>query len=148
VFSMNHLVLRQINIKCSRDERWSGHWLDWIRTISNFVEFGLDPDFKSLPNLGCGPDLDWVNGKEMRHFCCEKTGYFQYFKLHFYIWKIFWTVVGLDWVFKNEDWTGSGSQNMTVRSSLKCSSISCGKNHLFLSATPVWLTSEKSVMYL
>jgi len=30
--------------------------LDWIRTIANFVEFGLDPGCKSLQNLGSGPD--------------------------------------------------------------------------------------------
>jgi len=28
--------------------------LDWIRTIANFVKFGLDPDCKSLQNLGTG----------------------------------------------------------------------------------------------
>jgi len=27
----------------NRDEHWTGLALDWIRTISNFVEFGLDP---------------------------------------------------------------------------------------------------------
>ena len=32
--------------------------LDWIRTIANFIEFGLDPDCKSPQNLGSGPDLD------------------------------------------------------------------------------------------
>ena len=32
--------------------------LDWIRTIANFVEFGLDPECKALQNLGSGQDLD------------------------------------------------------------------------------------------
>jgi len=30
----------------------------WIRTIANFVEFGLDPKCKALQNLGSGQDLD------------------------------------------------------------------------------------------
>jgi len=42
----------------NRDEHWTGLGLDWIRTIASFVEFGLDPDYKSLQNLGSGPDLD------------------------------------------------------------------------------------------
>jgi len=46
-----------------RDEHWTGLGLDWIRTIANFVEFGLEPDCKSLQNLGSGPDLDLVSGK-------------------------------------------------------------------------------------
>jgi len=40
------------------DEHWTGLGLDWIRTIANFVELGLDQDFKSLQNLGSGPELD------------------------------------------------------------------------------------------
>jgi len=30
----------------ARDEHWTGIGLDWIRTVTNFVEFGLDPDCK------------------------------------------------------------------------------------------------------
>jgi len=60
-------------------------WLDWIRTIANFVEFGLDPGYKPLQNLGSGPDLDWVNGKEMGHFCFENAAFF----------KFYWTLFGL-----------------------------------------------------
>jgi len=41
-----------------RDEHWTGLGLGWTRTIANFVEFGLEPDYKSLQNLGSGPDLD------------------------------------------------------------------------------------------
>jgi len=41
-----------------KDEHWTGLGLDWIRTIANFVEFGLDPNCKSLQNSGSGPDLD------------------------------------------------------------------------------------------
>jgi len=44
-------------------EMSTGLGLDWTRTIANFVKFGLDPDCKSLRNVGTGPDLDWVNGK-------------------------------------------------------------------------------------
>jgi len=60
----------------------TGFALDWIRATANFVEFGLDPDCKSLQNLGPGPDLDRVNGKKMRHFCCEKAAFFKYFAFH------------------------------------------------------------------
>jgi len=56
--------------------------LDWIRTIANFVEFGLDPECKSFQNLGSESDFDLVNGKEMWHFCCEKATFFKYFGLH------------------------------------------------------------------
>jgi len=31
-----------------RDEHWTGLGLDWIRTMPNFVESGLDPDCKLL----------------------------------------------------------------------------------------------------
>jgi len=40
------------------DEHRTGLGLDWIRTLANFVEFGSDPDCKSLQNFGTGPDLD------------------------------------------------------------------------------------------
>ena len=53
-------------------QRWA---LDWIRTIANFVKFGLDPDCKSLQNLGSGSDFDWVTRKEMQHFSCEKAAF-------------------------------------------------------------------------
>ena len=50
------------------------HWvpemstgLDWIRTMMSFVNFGLDPA-KCFINLGSRPDLDWVNGKDLRNF--------------------------------------------------------------------------------
>jgi len=62
----------------TRDENWTGLGVDWIRTIAHFVEFGLDLDCKILQNLGSGLDLDLDNGKEMRHFCCEKATFFTY----------------------------------------------------------------------
>jgi len=31
--------------------------------MTNFAEFGLDPDWKLSPNLGLGPDSGRVNGK-------------------------------------------------------------------------------------
>jgi len=86
-------------------QRWT---LDWIRTIANFVEFGLDPGCKSLQNLGSGSDLDWVNGKEMQHFYCEKAAFFKYFGLHLDLELTFENFLGLwldlDWVLKNRDW--------------------------------------------
>jgi len=30
------------------DEHWSGLGLDWIRTMTNFVDFGLDPNCQLL----------------------------------------------------------------------------------------------------
>jgi len=41
-----------------RDEHWTGLGLDWIRSIAYFVEIVLDPECKSLQNIGSGPDLD------------------------------------------------------------------------------------------
>jgi len=65
----------------ARDGHWTGVGLDWIRTMTNYVVFGLEPDYKSLQNLGSGPDLDWINGKEMGHFCCENAAFFEFFGL-------------------------------------------------------------------
>jgi len=86
-------------LKCAyMNQRWA---LDW-------TSIGLDPDCKSLQNLGPGPNLDWVNAKEMRHFCCEKTAFFKYFGLHLDLdctfEKYFGLWLDLDWVFKNQDW--------------------------------------------
>jgi len=78
-----------------RDEHWTGLGLDWIRTIANFVEFGLAPDCKTLQNLGYRPDLDLVNGKEMPHICCEKAAFFKYFGLHLVLDFTFETIFGL-----------------------------------------------------
>jgi len=50
--------------------------MDWNQTIANFGEFALDPDCKSLQNIESGPDLDWVNGKEMLRLCCENALFF------------------------------------------------------------------------
>jgi len=79
-----------------------------IRTIANFVEFGLDLDYKRLQNLGTGPDLDWVKGKETRHFCCEKAAFFESFGLHLDLditfAKSFGLWLDLDRVLKNQDW--------------------------------------------
>jgi len=82
---------------------WIGLGWDWIWTIVQFVEFGLDPDYKSLQNLGSGPHLDWVNGKEMGHFCCEKTSLFKFLDLDFTFEKSFGLWLDLDWVLKNQD---------------------------------------------
>jgi len=86
-------------------QRWA---LDWIRTIANFVEFGLDPECKALQNLGSRQDLDWVNGKEMRYFCCETAAFFQFSGLHLDLYFTFKKIVGLwldlHWVLKNQDW--------------------------------------------
>ena len=55
------------SLVCRRDEHWTGPglWrillnLDWIRTANCFI------------NLGSGPDLGWINGKELRHFVIKK----------------------------------------------------------------------------
>jgi len=42
---------KQLQQLCNRDEHWTGLGLDWIRTITNFVKFGLDPGCKSLQNF-------------------------------------------------------------------------------------------------
>ena len=84
-------------VACAWNEYWTGlGLLDWIQTIANYVTFGLDPDCKSLQNLGSGQDLDWVNGNEMRHFsnCLD----------FIWTWSLqlnnFWTVVGFRLSFK------------------------------------------------
>ena len=60
----------------TKQQRWAS---DWIWSITNFVEFGMDPDCQSLQNLGSEPDLDWVNVKELRYFCCEQDAFFKIF---------------------------------------------------------------------
>jgi len=64
--------------------------LDWIRTIANFVDFGLDPECKALQN----EDLEriWTELMEKKWgiFVCI----FPIFWIHLDL-KIFWTVVGL-----------------------------------------------------
>jgi len=40
--------------------------LDWIWTA------------KCFKYLGSGPDLDWVNGKELRNFCHQKDVFFNF----------------------------------------------------------------------
>jgi len=47
------IFLNSVAFKCG-----SAAEMDWIRTIANFVEFGLDPEYKALQNLGYGQDLD------------------------------------------------------------------------------------------
>ena len=92
----------------SRDEHWTGLGLDWIRTFANFVEFRLHSDCKTLLNLRSRADLDSVNGKEIRHFCCENAAFLKYFGLHldldFTYEKIFGLCLDLDWVLKYQDW--------------------------------------------
>jgi len=47
------------NVVCSRDEHWTGFELDWIRAMTNFIDFGLDPVCKMLHKFkirtGFGP---------------------------------------------------------------------------------------------
>ena len=76
--------------------------------MANFLEFGLDPDYKPLKNLGSRPDLHWVNGKKTGNFCCEKAAFFKFFGLHSDLDVIFENSFGLwldfDGVLKNQDW--------------------------------------------
>jgi len=37
--------------------------------MTNFVDFGLDPDCETLEIFGTGPDLDSFNGQELCNFC-------------------------------------------------------------------------------
>jgi len=50
--SFTNLVFNVSNRLCTclhtRDEHWTGLGLDCIRTITNSVDFGLDPDCKML----------------------------------------------------------------------------------------------------
>jgi len=110
----------------SRNEHWTGHGLDWNRTMTNLLVLDCIRLVNCFIKLGSGPDLDWVNGKELRNFCCWKSC----------ILLIFSTLFGLGlWIFNkvlDYGWTwtefskfriGSGSQNMTVRSSLLTSHV-------------------------
>ena len=73
---------------------------------------GLDPEYSKFCWIWIGSglwitskfrirkDLDWVNGKEMRHYGCENASFFKFFGLGLCIWKMFWTVDGLGVSFK------------------------------------------------
>jgi len=91
----------------SRSRREMSVGLDWIRTIANFVKCGLDPDCKSLQNLGTGPDLDCVNGKEMQHSVVKRL-HFKNILDFIWTWTLYFKKFGLwldmDRVLKNEDW--------------------------------------------
>ena len=106
-------------LKACATEMSTGLDLDWIRTVANFVKFGLDPGCKSLKNLGTVPDLDWVNGNAA--FLLWKGCTLKCFGLHLDLTfeNIFGLWLDFDWVLKNR--TGPGSQNLTVRSSLAAS---------------------------
>jgi len=41
-----------------REEHWTGLGLDWIRTMINFVDLGLDRNCICFINLESAPDLD------------------------------------------------------------------------------------------
>ena len=97
-------------------QRWSpkmsiGLHLGWTGSglVTNFAEFGLDPYLKLPQNLGLGPDLDWVNGKELRDFCGWKALFCSFFGLFldfdFKCFKPFGLLFYLDWVTKIQDWT-------------------------------------------
>jgi len=67
-----------------KDEHWTGLGLDVIRTIAIFFYL----DWIRTVNLFKIQELDriWTefNGKEMRHFCCEKAAFFKFFGLGLY----------------------------------------------------------------
>ena len=47
-FEKNLATLPLLVVFTSRDEHWTGLGLDWIGTLTNFVEFGLYPDCEML----------------------------------------------------------------------------------------------------
>ena len=62
--------------------RLGSYGLDYI-TDKKFVEFELDPDWKSLQNFGSRPDLDWVNGKEMQQRLWKRWHFSNFLDLDF-----------------------------------------------------------------
>ena len=79
------MTLNLVDTNTRSPEMSIGLDLDWIRAIVTFVGFGLDPGYKSLQNLGSGPDLDRMNGKKLSMFVVKR--------LHF---SNFWTLFGLE----------------------------------------------------
>jgi len=107
----------------SRDEHWTGLGLYWIRIMTNFVFFYWIRAVKCFIKLRSGRDLDWVNGKELRSFCQWKL-YFVNFLNFICTWILNFFIFGLrlylNWALKTR--SGSGPENMTVRSSLELKS--------------------------
>jgi len=50
------MLLRHCPEVQSRDEHWTGLGLNWIRSMTVFVTFGLDPGGNCFINLGSRPD--------------------------------------------------------------------------------------------
>jgi len=68
--------------------------LDWIRTVIRFKK------------LGSGPALDFINGKEMRYFCCVWQFPFKEEKQH-----TFTTILREDWLIGSVH----GTHKLTIK---------------------------------
>jgi len=89
----------------------------WIRTITDFLD--LDPDcVNHFKNFGSEPDLDGANGKKSAAFLFLKTVFCQYFGLHFDLDFTLKRFLDYGWTWTEFQNFRTGSQNMTVRSSL------------------------------
>jgi len=51
-YLLRHIAYLFTRRNHTRDEHWTGLALDWIRTMTTFVDFGLDPDCKMLHKFG------------------------------------------------------------------------------------------------
>jgi len=71
------------------DEHGTGLGSDWIRTMTNFAEFRLDPDWKFPQNLGLGPDLIESMGNICVIFVVEKPYFVLSLDLNFNSFKPF-----------------------------------------------------------
>ena len=105
----------------SRDEHWTGLGLYWIRTLTNFIEFGVDPVCKVLDKSRIRTGFGLIYLKNLRNFCFRKVNFLDFIQTWIsklsYCLDYGWTWTEL-WNFR----TGSGWQNMIVRSALssKC----------------------------
>jgi len=100
------------------DVDWTGSGLKRILLILNWIR-----TVKCFKNLGSGPDLDRVNGKNYTIFV-NKMLYFVNFLDFMWTWIcnfLNFMDKGWTWIEFSKFRTGSVSQNMTVHSSLKIS---------------------------
>jgi len=83
VYSAYSFCSTLLPFKCTP---WALGWI-WIGLDPDYSKFCCTSDCKSLQNLGTGPHLDWVNGKEMQHFFVKRL----HFSNHLdFIWT--WTL--------------------------------------------------------
>ena len=90
--------------KDSRDEHRTGLGLDWTRTMTNFVDFGLDPACKMLHKFRIRTGFGLSLLKKYVISVNKKLYFVKFLDLDFEFLKLFALSLDLDRVLKIQDW--------------------------------------------